>query len=88
MSKIDWTLFKKNLATVRKAKGFGTQELAIRAGVTPVTERITDLEYEGCGTPTLHELIDICRSLNVSVDDMLYKQVVVKIEFKSIDHLL
>ena len=76
----DLSLFRKNLLIVRLAKGLGSKELAVKAGLKAM-KRIYDLE-EGRGTPSLDEIFSICQVLNVSMDDMLMKEAKVSLSFE------
>ncbi len=78
----DLTLFRKNLLVVRTSMGLGASELSDLANLK-AKKRVYDLE-EGRGTPSLEEIITICKILKVTMDDMLFKQAVVKMILKEI----
>lgn len=80
----DLTLFRKNLMLVRTARGMGIKELAEKAGLK-AKKRIYDLEDEGRrGIPSLDEIFSICQVLNVAMDDMFRKEVVLSFNFTEV----
>lgn len=80
--KIDFELFRKNVLMVRAAKGLNGFQLSEQAKLHQ-RKRVHDIE-EGRGKPTLEEVAAICRILEVSIDDMLFKTVEIQLIFKQI----
>ena len=84
MGKIDFTLFRRNLATVRTCKGLTAEQLSVQAKLR-IKKRCADLENDR-GLPDLAEILAICKVLDVSMDDMLLKRAVATINFFSDGH--
>jgi len=72
MKESDLTLFRTNIIRVRAFRGLTSRELSERAELRQL-KRVSDIE-EGRGKPTLEEVMAICRVLEVSIDEMLYRQ--------------
>lgn len=70
--KDDYTLFRSNIKKVRSFKGIASVELSKLADLRQ-QKRVSDIE-DGRGSPELEEVIKICRALDCSLDDMLFKE--------------
>lgn len=68
---IDGTVIKqnisKNIVKYRELAGFSQKELAQKLGVTP--SRVSNWE-QGANCPTIDILFDVCKILNVSINDI------------------
>lgn len=71
MKELNLTNFRTNLQRVRAFYGWSSKELSEKAKLRQL-KRISDIE-EGRGNPTLDEIHSICFTLDLSIDDMLYK---------------
>lgn len=65
--------FRKNLKIVRNCKGITATELAVNCKLRQ-QKRIMDIE-QGRGKLTLEEVYSICKGLDVSIDNMIDKDV-------------
>lgn len=79
---MDFELFKKNIRKIRSSQGLSAKALAEKAELKQ-KKRILDFE-EGRGIPTLEEVCSVCKALGYNIDDMLYKEAVVNIDFKNV----
>lgn len=80
--KIGFDIFRNNMRTVRGAKGISGPELSKTANLKQM-KRAHDIE-EGRGHPSIEEVVAICKALEVSIDDMLFREVEININFKEI----
>jgi transcriptional regulator with XRE-family HTH domain len=74
--------FQKNVRTIREALHMTQKDLAIKAMIKPLN-RIGNIE-EGRARVDLDEAIYISSALGAKVEQMMYEEAVVKIEFKFI----
>jgi DNA-binding XRE family transcriptional regulator len=79
MSTKDLDFFRNNLKIARALKQITAKELSAALGLKQM-KRIADIE-EGRGLPSLTEVSDICKYFDVPIDDMLYRQAKISIEF-------
>lgn len=75
----DNLIFIRNLKIVRSARIMTAAELSERSDLRQL-KRISDIE-DGRGAPTLEEVKSICKVLDCSIDDMLYKHALPVIKF-------
>ncbi len=75
-------MFKDNLKTIRKEKGFSQEQLAVRLNV--VRQTVSKWE-KGLSVPDAERLIEIADILNVEVRDLLGKKIEVKESEQQID---
>jgi transcriptional regulator with XRE-family HTH domain len=73
--------FSSNLRIVRAARGTSANDLSKKLNLK-AAKRISDLEYPGRGVPSLDEVMKICKELEVPIDHMLNKKVVVTFTFQ------
>jgi transcriptional regulator with XRE-family HTH domain len=62
------------------SKGISANDLSKKLKLKSV-KRVSDLEYPGRGVPTLDEVMKLCKELEVPMDDMLNKHVMVSYTF-------
>lgn len=72
MRQIDFQFFRNNLKTLRLAKDLTAKDLSERAGLRQL-KRISDLEG-GKGLPSLDEVYSISLALDISMCDLLFKE--------------
>jgi len=80
--KTDFLIFRKNIVKVRAVRGWSARELSEKAKLKQ-QKRILDIE-EGRGTPSLEEVCSICKTLGYSIDEMLYKEATITVNFNAI----
>lgn len=71
--------FKSNLKLARMKMNISATDLSEKADLKQ-KKRIADIE-EGRGKPSLGEMMSICKELDVSIDDMLYKRAKLELSF-------
>lgn len=81
MSGIDFDIFRKNLVLARKVKDFTAKQLAEKAGLKQL-KRVSDIE-EGRGAPDLNEIFMLCACLDQRMQDMLFNEGELYINFKA-----
>lgn len=79
MSKTDYAIFRRNLTRVRAVKGLSARELSEACGLRQ-SKRISDIE-DGRGSPSLDEVCAICKHVGYHIDEMLYSEATVTINF-------
>ncbi|HMK58329.1 MAG TPA: helix-turn-helix transcriptional regulator [Nitrososphaeraceae archaeon] len=72
MHEVDLAIFRNNLKVLRSVHRLSARELAVKADLRQL-KRISDFE-DGRGKPSLDELYSICITLNVSLDEILNKE--------------
>jgi len=75
-------MFNENLQTLRKEKGFSQEQLAVRLNV--VRQTISKWE-KGLSVPDAEMLIQLAEVLNVSVSDLLGKEIQVEEKQNELD---
>jgi transcriptional regulator with XRE-family HTH domain len=78
--KTDFLIFRRNITKIRAARAMSARELSELAKLKQ-QKRILDIE-EGRGMPSLEEVCSICKTLGYSIDEMLYKEATVTVNFK------
>ena len=78
---IDFTIFRSNLKKLRAIHNITSNDLSKKLELRGV-KRIADLEGEGRGTPSLEEVIRIAKYCNVTIDDLLFKELKIKISYE------
>lgn len=73
--------FRRNLRIVRTCKGLSQTELSSKCELKQV-KRVADIEG-GRGLPTIREIINLCKILEVKIDDMLHRDAVVTLNWTS-----
>lgn len=63
----------------RRILGISAQKLSIESNLN--VRRVTLIE-NGDQAPTLNDIINLCETLNESIDNMLYREIVVRITWK------
>jgi transcriptional regulator with XRE-family HTH domain len=79
--KIDYKIFRQNLVKLRAVRGMSAKDLSIEAGLRQ-PKRILDIE-EGRGAPSLDEVCAICKVLGYKIDEMLYVDAKVTVDFNA-----
>ena len=62
-------MFMKNLAKIRKAKGWSQEKLAVEAGVSYNT--IIKIERGGIKNPKIETVIKMAKALGISLDEIV-----------------
>lgn len=78
--KLDFTLFRENLVKARATRNISGRDLARKAGLRQI-KRVHDIEAAK-GSPTIDEVASLCKVLNYSMDDMIFKKSEISLVFK------
>ncbi len=62
-------MFLKNLAKIRKEKGWTQEKLAIESGISYNT--LIKIERGGIDNPKIETVIKLAKSLNIKIDDLI-----------------
>ncbi len=63
----------KNLAKIRKQKGWSQEKLAQEAGISYNT--LIKIERNGIKNPKIETVIKLAKALDISVDELIAKQI-------------
>jgi DNA-binding XRE family transcriptional regulator len=74
-----YTVFRRNLRRLRGIRAISANAMSKELSLKAV-KRIIDLE-EGRGTPSLEEVAAIAKYLDQTIDNILYKEAIIKVEF-------
>lgn len=76
----------KNIVKYREKANLSQKELATRLGVTP--SRVSNWE-QGANSPTIEILFEVCKILNVSINDIygVYPEASIELSFVEIDNI-
>lgn len=88
MEKIDYSTFARNIRCLRTMKGLTANELSKAAGFK-AAKRVSDFEYshngQRRGVPSLEEVHALSKVLEVTIDDLLFKEAIVTVTFNKFD---